>query len=123
MFVVVHPSTTSQMPSDVTQPGDGTRIHRSSSYILLCDGRKGDGMRCEVANEAALRRYSYAPSSQSGGPDIKEGIGTVTDVSVRHHDEKHEGEGAPAMPTPAAAPPIVPPVTPPTPTPTPGGKK
>jgi hypothetical protein len=119
MFVVVHPSTSSQMPSDTTQPGDGTRVHRASSYILLCDGRKGDGMRCEVANESALRRYSFAPTSQSGGPDIKEGIGSVTDMSVLQ--EKKEAEAAP--PTPAAAPPIVPPVTPPAPTPTPGGKK
>jgi hypothetical protein len=100
MFVIVHPSGSKGRASDLTQPGDQQGVNPQSSYILLCDGRKGAGMRCEVATEAALRRYSYAPGPSGVAPDVVEGVGAIADVSVQNsEDRKDVGETHPPAPT------------------------
>lgn len=40
---------------------------RNSDYILLCDGRYGDGMKCAVAPEVSRSRFSeHRPVVKSG---------------------------------------------------------
>jgi hypothetical protein len=60
MFVIVHPLFTTVPIATLTEPSGG-KVNPDSDYVLICDGRGVDGMRCEVATEAALARYSFNP--------------------------------------------------------------
>jgi hypothetical protein len=57
---------------------------RNSDYILLCDARYGDGMRCAVAPEVSRSRFSeHRPIVKSGkafnfGTAVGEGIKVET---------------------------------------------
>jgi hypothetical protein len=112
MFVIVHPlpSGMRQYPV-VPQPADSTAVHPSAEYILICDGRRGDGMRCEIATEATLRKYSYGPQPTANGPNLTTGIGglgELPDITIK------EPAQVPAS-TPSLAPPTPAPSAPPTP--------
>ena len=64
MFVIVDPHVLSperyRELRTREQPGGGV-VGPNSQYILLCDGRAVDGMRCQVASEASLARWSFVP--------------------------------------------------------------
>ena len=47
-YVIVHPNMDQQSSTAPTQPGDGTRVQGNSDYVLLCDARPPDGMRCSL---------------------------------------------------------------------------
>lgn len=107
-FVVVRPVVQGQGDKHRVQPRDNKQVDPNSQYILLCDARPADGMRCSVPTEAALARYSYTPMTGNADAPIDEGVGTLSDISthVTKDEEKKSGaEGAPAESPPPPPPP------------------
>jgi hypothetical protein len=123
MFVVVHPDTpATKHYVELKQPGDDAKVHPDSEYLLICDGRKAEGMHCDMATEATLSRFSATPAPTGSVPVIDEGVGTVPDINIQHRTTPAEASSAgPSTSAPAgsgsaaALPP--PPAPPPPPTP------
>lgn len=126
-YVVVHP-TDDQKESGVLTPGNGNKLSRGADYILLCDGRQQDGMRCEIPEEVAITRFSANPKAASAPTKIDEEIsGAVVvgsgDYSLQGQTTVYNQKAAEEQPAPAqsAAAPAAPP--PAAPTPAQGEKK
>ncbi len=79
-FVMVQPVT--QFDRDDPDPVLG-ETDRNSDYILLCDARRGDGMRCTVASEASLSRFSEHRSVVKEGTTFNAGIAADAAADVR----------------------------------------
>jgi hypothetical protein len=124
VFVVVHPTKDEGKTYPVaTNAGNDNPVDPRSDYVLLCDARHEDGMHCDVASEAGIRRFSYTQSGVSSAPAIDGNVGTIPDAT-RTERTTHETETAPAPPPPPASPPPPPPPPAPVaPAPAPGGKK
>ena len=96
-FVVVRPTAKSMEATKRVQPHDGKPIDPTSQYILLCDARPVDGMRCSIPTEASIARYSYTPRSSNAAVPVDEGVGTLADLSTHVSREKEpEDNAAPA---------------------------
>lgn len=94
-YVMVQPVT--QFDRDDPDPVLG-ETDRNSDYILLCDARRGDGMRCSVASEASLSRFSEHRSVVKEGATFNAGTAVDAAADVR------TGSEAPSAPTvPGAA--------------------
>jgi hypothetical protein len=63
-------------------------VDRSSEYILLCDGRPADGMRCQILPEVGADRRSLAVTPGGLGPDIDLGVATLTDVDTTRTEQQ-----------------------------------
>jgi hypothetical protein len=78
VFVIVHPKMNKQgVIQGVTQPGDDNKVGNNADYIMLCDGRPVDGMRCEMLTEAAMSRFSYHPLTGNASAAVEEQIGST----------------------------------------------
>lgn len=124
VFVVVHP----EKPHDhlvATLDASGKPVDSRADYLLLCDGRKGDGMHCDLATEQAVKRYSYAPAAGAAGATIEEPIGSIpTEADILERQVHPAPEAAPPPPLPVAPPPPPPPpAASAAPAPPAGGKK
>ena len=122
VFVVVHPKMRKEgeIPG-ATQPGDDHKVGNDADYIVLCDGRPVDGMKCEMLPEAATSRFSYHPLSGNAPAAIPEEIGSAfvysyADFVIQSHGTV-EATAAPKAGTPdkAAQEPEQPAVQPPPP--------
>src|SRR5262245_6667750 len=80
-FVLVRPLIPNSDKHRV-QPRDNKQVDPNSEYILLCDARPVDGIRCSVPTEAALARYSYAPLTGNASKPIDEGIAALQNTDV-----------------------------------------
>ena len=110
VFVIVRPAPLTGKRYPVTpDQGSGQPVDPHAEYVLACDARSPEGMRCEVASEAALRRYSYTPNPVTSAPAMDQNVGELVDEAGHEKSEKSEAQG----PGPAA-PPGPQPVTPPT---------
>jgi hypothetical protein len=119
VFVVVHPvKEERKLYPSMTDPGTGSIVDPRAEYVLLCDARRADGMHCELASEAGVRRYSYTPKTVASAPVIELPVGSIPG-NVERVEERAAPEPAAAQAPPA--PPAPPP--PPPPAPGPGGKK
>jgi hypothetical protein len=101
-YVIVHPNMDQQPATSPTQPGDGSRVQGNSDYVLLCDARPPDGMRCSVVVEAAFDRYSYTPANGVAAAPVREGVGTLgwegrdkneSDTGSQSSGDKQPAEG------------------------------
>jgi hypothetical protein len=113
-MVIVRPATTK------TSREEG--VDRRAHYVLLCDGRGADGMRCDILPEVGADRRSRALPPAGAVPVIDEGVATLSDLSIRYSGDDSVARGTSAAPpapapqaAPAAAPPAAPPPTPPPP--------
>jgi hypothetical protein len=91
-------------------------VDRDSHYVLLCDGRGPQGMQCEIVSEVGADRRSRGVVPDRAAPIIDEGVGTLSDVSVRYSEEgtvardvrppapPPTSNAAPAAPAPVPAP-------------------
>jgi hypothetical protein len=111
-FVVVRPVVAGTGDKRRVQPRDNAQVDPNSEYILMCDARPADGMRCSVPTEAALARYSYAPMTGNADAPIDEGVGTLADVSTHVTKEGEEDKAAEAPASESASPPPPPPPPP-----------
>ncbi len=110
-----------------TSRSDG--VDRTAEYVLLCDGRPADGMHCDVMPEVGSDRRSRGVVPTAAASPVDEGVGTLTDFSVRYSGDEAVAHGAPASgpgaSPPGDAPPPAPPepntYAPPPPPPPPGG--
>lgn len=108
-YVVVHPTALErkQYPAAL-DIGSNNVVDPRSEYVLLCDARRTDGMHCDVAYEAAVRRFSYTPAAASAAPAMEENVGTLVDLNIVHTAPS----AAPPPPPPPPAPVVVPPPPP-----------
>ncbi len=78
VFVVVHPSPNKPKGIEgAVQPGDGKKVSNDADYIMLCDGRPVDGMRCELLAEAGMSRFSYHPLVAPAPKAVDEPVGST----------------------------------------------
>ena len=103
-FVVVRPTAKVGEGKHRIQPSDGKPIDATSQYILLCDARGVDGMRCAIPTEAAIARFSYTPRSGRAAVPVDEGVGTLADISTHLTKEKEPDDTTPAAGSDAKAP-------------------
>ena len=99
-------------------------IDRGSEYVLLCDGRPAEGMRCHILPEVGADRRSWAVTPEALGPNIDLGVATLADVDISHSKENPEDTDGEQLsddvqPTPTATPSAAPSAPPPTGTVTP----
>jgi hypothetical protein len=99
-YVIVHPVTKTSKGDAAPRIGD---VHRNSDYILLCDGRFGDGMRCSIPDEVAFERASEHPESSKRGADVRQLPGSGESGAA----SASPPPGAPTLPT-QPAPVVVP---------------
>ena len=113
-MVIVRPSFT----KDSSRGG----VDRQAQYVLLCDGRAPDGMHCETVSEVSRDRRSRGVMPDRPAPIVDEGVGTLSDFSIRHSGDESVARDVnpptspPAAPQPreeSAAPPPAPPAAPP----------
>jgi hypothetical protein len=89
---------------EFTRSRNTGEIDRGSEYILLCDGRPAEGMRCHVLPEVGADRRSWAVAPDAPGPKIELGVATLADVDIAHSKEgEADDEAAPAPPASATA--------------------
>jgi hypothetical protein len=118
VFVIVQPSKQAMKSYPVQNDvGSATPVDPRAWYLLVCDARKSDGMHCDIASEASIKRYSYTPSTVASGPSLDDGVGTLDNSIHIEQTEKERPSANPPGPAPA---PIPIPAPPP---PVPGGKK
>lgn len=87
-----------------------TELDRGAEYILLCDGRPADGMRCHILPEVGVDRRSLSVTPEALGPTVDLGVATLADVELSHSreekgEEANEGDSPVEVePTPTDAP-------------------
>jgi hypothetical protein len=103
-MVIVRPHYTRSSASDA--------LDRSSEYVLLCDGRPADGMRCAIMPEVGADRRSRGIMPEQPAVAIDEGIATLSDATIRYSGEGtssgtvlRDSSPAAAASAPSAAPP------------------
>lgn len=94
---------------EFTRSRNTGEIDRGSEYILLCDGRPAEGMRCHVLPEVGADRRSWAVAPDAAGPKIDLGVATLADVDIAHSKEAEDKEDEPAAPEAAPVDTAVPP--------------
>jgi hypothetical protein len=93
-------------------------LDRTAEYVLLCDARGPQGMNCEVVSEVSRDRRSRGVMAGVPAPVVDEGIGTLSDFSVRHSGDDSVARDVnppalpPATPRPEESPPSTTPVAP-----------
>jgi hypothetical protein len=121
-YVVVHPVFPPTAKPPQTKHSDGTAVSPESEYILFCDARGVEGMKCSVVGEVGTERFTYAPAPTTPARPVTLPVGVLdTTIDLSHPG----GPGVPdarASVAPAAAAPTSPP-PPPTPPPAPPSTK
>jgi hypothetical protein len=117
VFVVVRPSMEVGKTYPVVNDGSGNTVDPRSAYLVMCDARRSDGMHCDLATEASIKRLSYTPSTAASAPALDVPVGSIVDFT-----EKHTYDTTATASTPPQAPPPPPP-PPQAPAPPTGAKK
>jgi len=115
-YVIVRPAIAQQSGVVGGRDRDGADVDPRSEYILFCDGRRADGMVCQVVSEVGENRRSIAPQAAKGGTAVSFPVGTLdTTIEITHvekragADQKPPAPAAPTATTSSAPPPPPPP--------------